>query len=457
MISQRMRLQQIYRELNHRTGELPRIIQRAIVSYGRDGGSSQAAAIAYYALLSFFPLTLLLLSIGSSLLIEAQDQVVNFVEGFLPTAGDLVRYNVTSVMETRGAIGGLAVLGLLWSASSVFAAIDRAVNRAWGATTLRSFWRQKALALAIVIAVGLLFVISALMTTAYNLLTSLSTPWLDIEQLGNHLGRRWLTLLWPMLLDYFVFLILYRLLPVIHVRWRDALPGAVVAATAWQIAKAGFNLYLRNFASYNLVYGSVTTIIVFMAFTYIAAVILIMGAEFSSAWTSLRRERNHPPMWNEKDLARWIAENEVAAEVICLPVETPTVQAAAAAVNAPPEAIIKSLIFLADGRPHLVIANGPNRVERGKLSAHWRVSKKRIKMASPEKVLELTGYPVGTVPPFGHRTPLPALMDPAVMEQDVVYAGGGGREALLRLRPQELLRVLEPELVSVLSDQGRGS
>ena len=73
MISQRMRLQQIYRELNHRTGELPRIIQRAIVSYGRDGGSSQAAAIAYYALLSFFPLTLLLLSIGSSLLIEAQD------------------------------------------------------------------------------------------------------------------------------------------------------------------------------------------------------------------------------------------------------------------------------------------------------------------------------------------------------------------------------------------------
>ncbi len=159
-------------------------------------------------------------------------------------------------------------------------------------------------------------------------------------------------------------------------------------------------------------------------------------------------------MWNEKDLARWIADNGVAAEVVCLPAETPTVPTAAAAVNVSPEAILKSLVFLAAGRPYLVVANGLAKVDRGKLGAHWGLGKKRIKLASAEKVLQLTGYPVGTVPPFGHRTPMPTLVDPAVLEQPEIYAGGGGIQVLVRLTPQELCRVLEPQIVSVTGEAG---
>jgi len=342
-------------------------------------------------------------------------------------------------------------LGLLWSASSVFAAVDRAINRAWGATTHRSFWRQKALSLVMVLGIGLLFFLSSLTTTAYNLLSSIRLPWVSVELFDNHLGRQLLPLLGPALLDYAVFWALYRLLPVVRVGWRDVLPGALVAGTAWQVAKAGFNLYLRSFARYNLVYGSVTAIIVFLVLTYIAAVILVMGAEFAAAWTTTRRERKSPTVWDEKDLSRWIAENGVAAEVICLPVETPTVQAAAEAVNVSPQAILKSLVFLADGQPHLVIANGLAKVDRGRLAARWSMGKKRIKMASAEEVLELTGYPIGAVPPFGHRTPLPATMDPAVLEQPVVYAGGGGIQTLVRLTSDELIRVVGPEIVPVVA------
>jgi prolyl-tRNA editing enzyme YbaK/EbsC (Cys-tRNA(Pro) deacylase) len=347
----------------------------------------------------------------------------------------------------------LAALGLLWSASSVFAAIDRAVNRAWGATARRSFWKQQALALSIVIGIGLLFSVSTLTTTVYNLLRGIRLLWPDIELFSNRL----LPHLGPVLLDYIVFLMLYRLLPVVHVRWRDVLPGALAAGTAWQVAKTGLNLYLRHFARYKLVYGSVTAIIVFLTFTYIAAVILVMGAEFAAAWTHTRRERNQVTLRNDKDLARWIAENSVAAEVVRLPVETPTVQAAAAAVDVPPEAILKSLVFLVAGQPCLVIANGLAKVERARLGAHWGVGKKRIKLAPAEKVLELTGYPVGAVPPFGHRTPSPTLMDPAVLAQPVVYAGGGGIGTLVRLAPQELCRVVEPQIVSVVSTpEGKG-
>lgn len=443
-------LRRIYHELDERTGGLLHILQLTIVSYGRDDGPALATAIAYRALFSFFPLALLLLALSSSLLVSStEEHVVAFVESFLPSAGVLVRNNVAAVQRTRGAVGMLAALGLIWSASSVFAAIDRAVNRAWGTTVRRSFWRRQALALAIVLGVGLLFILSTLMTAFYSLLTNVHLPWLDVEPFNNHLGEQWLPLLGPALLDYTVFLALYRLLPVVPIRWREALPGALAAGTAWQIAKAGFNLYVRNFARYNLVYGSVTAIIVFLSFTYIAAVILVMGAEFTVAWSHTRRRRKALTVQNERDLAHWIADNGVAAQVICLPVETPTVQAAAAAVNAPPEAILKSLVFLADGRPRLVVANGLAQVDRGKLSAHWGLSKKRVKMASPDQVLKLTGYRIGAVPPFGHHTPLPTLVDPAVLEQPVVYAGGGGVQALVRLTPQELVRVVEPEIAPV--------
>lgn len=450
----RARLQQIYQQLNQSTGGLPGIIHQTVVSFGQDDGPALAAAIAYRALFSFFPLALLLLAFSSSFLVSVTEaHVVSFVESFLPTAGNLVRNNVATVQRTRGAVGALAALGLVWSASSVFAVIDRAVNRAWGATIPRSFWRRQALALAIVLGVGLLFILSTLTPTFYSLLTRIELPVLGIHPFNGALIG-WLTFLGPMLLDYAVFLMLYRLLPVVPVRWQEALPGALAASSAWQLAKFGFNLYVKNFARYNLVYGSLTAIVVFLTFTYIAAVILVMGAEFTAAWTQVRRQKKESAMWNEKDLAGWIAEHQVDAEVVCLAVATPTVETAAAAVNAPPQAILKSLVFMADGQPYLVMANGLHHIDRARLAAHWGLSKKRVKMAAPDQVLELTGYPVGAVPPFGHRCPLPALLDPAVLEQPVIYAGGGGLQALLRLTPQELLRVAGPQVVRVTAGDG---
>jgi membrane protein len=285
------RLKQTYHKLDRYTGGLLRILRRTVVSYGEDNGPALAAAIAYRALFSFFPLALLLLAISSNLVnsAEAQEQVVGFVESFLPTGGKLVRDNVTAVLRSRGTVGILAAMGLFWSAASVFAATDRAVNRAWNVTVRRPFWKQQALALAIVLGIGLLFFISTLTTTVNNLLLSIRLAWLG-EYLNNRIGRQWLPLLGATVLDYAVFLFLYRLLPVVRVGWQDVLPGALVAGTVWQIAKAGFNLYVRNFARYNLVYGSMTAIIVFLTFTYIAAVILVMGAEFTAAWTTIRRE-----------------------------------------------------------------------------------------------------------------------------------------------------------------------
>jgi prolyl-tRNA editing enzyme YbaK/EbsC (Cys-tRNA(Pro) deacylase) len=155
-------------------------------------------------------------------------------------------------------------------------------------------------------------------------------------------------------------------------------------------------------------------------------------------------------MKNSQDLAQFIEEQGITAEMVHLTVETPTVEAAAAAVNARPEQIGKSILFLADGEPRLVIANGLTRVDYRQLADYLGLSRRRVKLAGAAEVLATTGYPVGTVPPFGHHQTLPTVIEAGVMEQELLYAGGGEINALIRLTTAELQRVVDGPVVSLI-------
>lgn len=154
-----------------------------------------------------------------------------------------------------------------------------------------------------------------------------------------------------------------------------------------------------------------------------------------------------PPLLGEADVARAIRDLSIAAELVHPGGKTPTVEAAAAALKVSTAQIVKSLIFLVDGAPHLVISNGTGRVDARALAAALGAAKARL--ARPEEASALTGYAVGGMPPFGHRRPLPVLVEARVIEQSVVYAGGGSDGAMLRVSPQELLRVTGARLVSL--------
>ena len=144
-------------------------------------------------------------------------------------------------------------------------------------------------------------------------------------------------------------------------------------------------------------------------------------------------------------LARFIVDNAIAAEIVPVAVETPTVPAAAAALGVTTSQIIKSLLFMIRDEPVLVIASGETMVDRGALAARFGVGKKQIKLADAETVLRLTGYPAGGVPPFGHPAPLLTLLDRAVLVWDAVYGGGGDDRTLLRVAPGELARATAAE------------
>jgi Cys-tRNA(Pro) deacylase len=155
-----------------------------------------------------------------------------------------------------------------------------------------------------------------------------------------------------------------------------------------------------------------------------------------------------------EDLQRFIHAGRITATILPLDAHTATVEEAARALDVDTTQIIKSLLFMVDGEPLLVINNGTARVDRKKLAGHLGVGRKRVKFASADQTLAITGYVVGSMPPFGHRQLLKTLVDPAVTEQETVYGGGGAVDAMLRLTTGELLRVTAADVIAI-AEEGR--
>ncbi len=153
-----------------------------------------------------------------------------------------------------------------------------------------------------------------------------------------------------------------------------------------------------------------------------------------------------------EDLQQFIDTHAISAAIIPLETQTATVADAARALEVTTAEIIKSLVFLMGGEPLLVINNGTARVDRKKLAAHLGVGRGRVKFASADQTLAITGYVVGSMPPFGHLKPLKTLVDPAVTRLETVYGGGGAVDAMLRLTTVELLRVTGAEVVAIAED-----
>ena len=121
-----------------------------------------------------------------------------------------------------------------------------------------------------------------------------------------------------------------------------------------------------------------------------------------------------------------LAESRLDANLVReLPADTSTAEAAARAVGAPQGSIVKSLIFLADGAPLLVLVSGDQRADIKRLRATLGLSKRRLRIARPAEVLKQTGFVVGGVPPVGHWEPLRTLIDGCLSRFDTVWAAAG--------------------------------
>ena len=257
---------------------------------GDDFAVDLAASIAYYAILSLFPLAIGLVSLFS-LILEAdvvEAEVFGFFHTFLPGSEGIFASNVEAVENIRGLLGIISAIGLLWSSSLVFGAITRAVNRAWDIPNDRPFYVEKPRHFIMVFSVTPLVVLSVVSTTGLQVLGNEEWPVVGSLAFLEHNGINTLARPLPFVFSLAIFLLIYKFAPYTRTYWRYVWPGALVAAVSFDVGKSVFVWYLENYAAYERIYGALASVIVLLAWTYMSGLIVVIGAEVSSEYQRMR-------------------------------------------------------------------------------------------------------------------------------------------------------------------------
>ena len=254
------------------------LISRTAEGSGNHDTAQRAAGVAYYTVLSIFPLILGFIAVFGFFFptVNLQDELLNYVGKNLPGATDILKQNIAGIVQLRGALSVLSIVILFWGGSGMFSAISLAINRAWEIRRHRPFFIRKASELGMAISTGILFLLSL----GASALTSIARGVFDLSAaklITVDIGSR----LVAFLLILIVFMLLYKLIPNAKTYWRYVWPGALLAAALFEIARTLFVFYLENFANYQLIYGSITSIIALLVWIYYSAFIMILGAEFT--------------------------------------------------------------------------------------------------------------------------------------------------------------------------------
>ncbi|MDO8586044.1 MAG: YihY/virulence factor BrkB family protein [Armatimonadota bacterium] len=265
-------------------------VRKLYAEFNKDLGPMVSASMSFYALLSLVPLLLVAVAVVAQVLhsteTAAYSKVFEYVGRFSPSlAGDPLK----SVVRGRGIAGGLGLLALLWSGTQFFVSLETAVNIAWNVRERRSFVKQRLVALGMALGAGALLLVNLGVTT----LTEVVRGFHRIRILNVILQAQWTWtaagFLITLALTTAMFTMVYKFLPNRHVKWRDALVGAGVAAVLWELAKDAFSWYVPRFAGYNRVYGSLGGVIILMVWIYYSSMVTVIGAEVSALRAQIRQ------------------------------------------------------------------------------------------------------------------------------------------------------------------------
>ena len=276
---------QMINRLDSMTGNPIAIIKRSLERFDENRAAEAAASISYYTIFSLFPLLIFTVT-AISFFVDTEVVIQKLTEltQNLPIATGSIVQEVEQVLEARGAFNLVALVGFLWSASSMFNTLVLNLDRAVKTVGRRNVVKRRLVAIAMV--VGTVIVLLFLFFAATLLDLSLFSDIFQAEyypQLSALLQNAYASLL-PYFLRLFIIWLLYAVIPVRRVNGWAAFIAALAASLAWQVATSGFAWYLNSgLAKYDLVYGSLGAIIAFLTWVFLSAWILLFGAYLMEA------------------------------------------------------------------------------------------------------------------------------------------------------------------------------
>lgn len=247
---------------------------------------AHAAAVAFYTVLSFAPLVLLLATVGGLLGNGAQYELMSFFERQAgPGAGEVAEEVLQTAKEDRASGSTwqwlISTGMLLFTASAVFAQLQLSMNRIWNveAAPGRGVWRwiRKRL-----ISMGM--IVSVLFILLVGLVVSSVLDQLAPEDAG--VVSRIVSFLVSLIIYTALFALVYRIMPDVKLAWRDVALGAVVTAILFAIGKFGISMYLDRSRVVGNYGSAAASLIALLIWVYYSSVIVFFGAELTQAYAA---------------------------------------------------------------------------------------------------------------------------------------------------------------------------
>ncbi len=252
--------------------------------------SNHAAALAYYTLLSVVPMLFFILSVGSLFLNVAEVQAIalDSLQSLLPGAEDVVRVNIESIFQYRGAISPISGLWTLWSASGMFTALETAINAVWDRPNVRPFLKRRLIGILSLLGVTAWVPFALFTQTLWRLLPR----WFPILMRFQLPSARWAERTLSFMAIFILNIIVYRFFPAREVEARFAFRIGCGVSAIWVVTREFFSWALtKGVLSYPLVYGSLWSLGVPIVWAYWSYQILLLGAELQAYLEERRVQR----------------------------------------------------------------------------------------------------------------------------------------------------------------------
>ncbi|MBU4185370.1 MAG: YihY/virulence factor BrkB family protein [Proteobacteria bacterium] len=268
-----------------------KVMRYALKRFGQEHAPEAAASMAFYTLFSLFPVILIVVAANSFILesLHVQEKILETILKFFPVAShQIINTNMQQILQSRGAVGIVGVIILVWAATCVFTTLVHNLNRAWIDAPVHNIFRARLTAFSIIIFLVVLLPLFLVAKAVIHLIASL-----NVQLIGDVNISYFRPILSNIIIYIFIcmtLMVLYRCIPKTKVKWSEAFGGAFFAVITEGAATSVFSWYLRSgLSKYNLVYGSLGALISFMTWIYIINLIVLFGAHFSAAIAQHRR------------------------------------------------------------------------------------------------------------------------------------------------------------------------
>jgi membrane protein len=275
------------------------LLKKSIRDFFDDDMTTYAAALAYQVLFSIFPFIIFLIALLGFLRLSVFfDWLRAQMQLMLPEqAMQQVNLVISELQQPQSGLLSIGMVAALWTASAGVRAAMHALNVACDVKERRPAWKIYLLSILYTIGIAILLVLAAALLIVGPEAMQWLAHWVGLEQI--------VVLLWSVLrLPAAIFLmtavvaIIYYVGPNVRQEFQLISPGAVISVLVWVGGSLAFDYYVRNFADYSAMYGSVGAIIVLLLYFYISAAVLLFGAELNAAIAQYGPE-GKPPLEKE--------------------------------------------------------------------------------------------------------------------------------------------------------------